>query len=70
MSDFVVLDEDNERASDEKLSHFMGITGLDRDSAQRWLQIGNMDVETTIELFLSNQSSTTAGEGRNIHFSF
>ena len=37
----------------------MGITGLDKEAAKTWLLIGNMDVATAIDLFLSNQGSTT-----------
>lgn len=54
MSDFAFQYDD-----DEILCNFMGITGLDKEAAKTWLLIGNMDVATAIDLFLSNQGSTT-----------
>jgi hypothetical protein len=58
MSDFV-FDDDDDYQLDDLLSNLMGITGLDKEGAKTWLQIGNMDVETAIDLFLSSQGSTT-----------
>ena len=58
MSDFDLDDGDDYQLYD-LLSNLMGITGLDKEGAKTWLQIGNMDVERAIDLFLSSQVSTT-----------
>ena len=70
MSDFVFDDGDDY----DLLSNLMGITGLDKEGAKLWLQIGNMDVETAIDLYLSSQSSITVpsfvGDGMIVNLYF
>ena len=43
--------------TDEMIVNIVSITGMDEESAYKWLQFANMDVETAVELYLSDNAS-------------